>query len=410
MTVARTGTVQEVKDKTFEKQAEAEGEEEVVANKKEEPEEEKNEDEEEEEETEEDDVSDETTEEEDAQKVDVPRGAKLRSCDLDGIAQYILECEVRKIVVLCGAGISTNAGIPDFRTPGTGLYANLQRFDLPYAESIFDLSFFQESPGAFYELCRDMWPGNYDPTPCHHFIRLLSDKGILLRCYTQNIDSLEREAGVPPERLVAAHGNFDAAHVIDDDVGLDFTYDVDLAELKAALDKSGVEGWQELRENHGGLVKPKIVFFGEEPPTRFMTLRESDLRACDLLLVMGTSLVVAPFNRLLSMAARTAPRLLINREPAGLCEDLMGGFCFHRRGRRQNRRDAFYCGDCDSGARKLARKLGWASDLRQLIDSRGAVVVPRASWASVADNETEAATVAAAGHDDDDDVGRGGAR
>ena len=60
-----------------------------------------------------------------------------------------------------------------------------------------------------------MWPGNYAPTPAHHFLKLLHDKGKLLRVYTQNIDSLEAAAGVPQSKIVAAHGNFDGAHVID---------------------------------------------------------------------------------------------------------------------------------------------------------------------------------------------------
>ncbi|OLQ00831.1 NAD-dependent protein deacetylase sirtuin-2 [Symbiodinium microadriaticum] len=72
----------------------------------------------------------------------------LASFDLEGITRYIAEKACKKIVVMCGAGISTSAGIPDFRTPGTGLYDNLQRFNLPQAESIFE-----------------MWPGNFEPTP-----------------------------------------------------------------------------------------------------------------------------------------------------------------------------------------------------------------------------------------------------
>ncbi|CAE6915122.1 sirt2, partial [Symbiodinium sp. CCMP2592] len=182
----------------------------------------------------------------------------LASFDLEGITRYIADKACKKIVVMCGAGISTSAGIPDFRTPGTGLYDNLQRFNLPQAESIFELRFFRDNPGAFYELAREMWPGNFEPTPAHYFIRLLHDKGILLRCYSQNIDSLECRAGLPAEKLVAAHGNFDAAHVIDREPEVL----VDINELKAALDK-GEEGWQKLRAEKGGLVKPKIVFFGE---------------------------------------------------------------------------------------------------------------------------------------------------
>lgn len=58
-------------------------------------------------------------------------------------------------------------------------------------------------------------PGSFEPTPTHHFIRLLHDKGLLVRCYTQNIDSLESAAGLPADKLVAAHGNFDSACCID---------------------------------------------------------------------------------------------------------------------------------------------------------------------------------------------------
>ncbi|CAK8987690.1 unnamed protein product [Durusdinium trenchii] len=287
---------------------------------------------------------------------------RLRSRDLDGIAQFMAD-HARHVVVLCGAGISTSAGIPDFRSPGTGLYHNLQRFDLPEAEAIFDLKYFQKHPDAFYELCREMWPGNYAPTACHYFIRLLSDKGILQRCYTQNIDSLEHAAGIPAELLVAAHGNFDAAHVVDDNVGLASSYDVDITELQDALHDPGDEGWQELREHHGGLVKPKIVFFGEELPKRFFELHKADLALCDLLLVMGTSLQVSPFNTLLSLTS-DKPRLLINREAVGSCDELAGGFCFQADSDGQ---DVFYQGDCDAGVEALAERLGWLKELQELV-------------------------------------------
>lgn len=261
--------------------------------------------------------------------------AVLPSFDIEGIARYIAEKGCKQVVVMCGAGISTSAGIPDFRTPGTGLYDNLQRFDLPQAESIFELNFFRRNPGAFYTLAREMWPGNFEPTPAHYFVRLLHDKGILLRCYSQNIDSLERRAGLPAEKLVAAHGNFDEAHVIDTEPEIK----VDIQELKTALDK-GEEGWKALKEEKGGLVKPKIVFFGEELPERFARLHRTDLPSCDLLIVMGTSLVVHPFAGLVGYAARTAPRMLINRDQAGTCDSLKFGFRFHLEG-EENWRDVF---------------------------------------------------------------------
>jgi len=270
---------------------------------------------------------------------------------------------VSRIVVCCGAGISTSAGIPDFRSPGTGLYDNLQRFDLPEAECMFDLEYFQEHPEPFYELCKDLWPGRYRPTASHHFLRLLADRGLLRRVYTQNIDSLEREAGLPAELVVAAHGNFDGCHVVGDPA-----QDVPPEELRAALEGRG-GGWQGLRERRGGLVKPSITFFGEELPRRFFSLRRADLQECELLIVMGTSMAVSPFNELVGMAPRGVPRLLMNREPVGLCERLKGGFGFHR---PDNYRDVFYRGDCDSGVRQLARRLGWAAELRALVEADAA--------------------------------------
>jgi len=58
---------------------------------------------------------------------------------------------------------------------------------------------------------QELFPGNFKPTPAHYFMRLLHEKGLLLRCFTQNIDSLEKQAGLPSEAIVAAHGNFDSA-------------------------------------------------------------------------------------------------------------------------------------------------------------------------------------------------------
>jgi len=103
--------------------------------------------------------------------------------------------KVHNIIILTGAGISTSAGIPDFRSPKTGLYANLQKYNLPYPEAIFDINYFKQNPKPFFELAKELFTGNYQPTSTHRFIRLLEEEGKLLRNYTQNIDGLEIKEG-----------------------------------------------------------------------------------------------------------------------------------------------------------------------------------------------------------------------
>ena len=80
------------------------------------------------------------------------------------------------------------------------LYDNLQKYDLPTPQSVFELDYFRERPDAFYLLARELWPDNYTPTPVHYFVKLLHDKGMLLRCFTQNIDSLEAATGLPRDK------------------------------------------------------------------------------------------------------------------------------------------------------------------------------------------------------------------
>jgi len=225
----------------------------------------------------------------------------------------------RQVIVMLGAGASVSAGIPDFRSPGTGLYSQLESYGLPFPEAVFDLTFFADNPRPFYRLAKELWPGNHAPTPAHHFISLLAARGILRRCYTQNIDSLESAAGVPPELTVAAHGNFDAAHAWSASRpggSLRRRQAVGVERLREAL-WQGEEAVEALNEESGGLVKPDIVFFGEQLPERFGRLVPADFDACDLLLVMGTSLQVQPFASLVDMPARDVPRLLINRELVG---------------------------------------------------------------------------------------------
>jgi NAD+-dependent protein deacetylase sirtuin 2 len=177
----------------------------------------------------------------------------------------------------------------------------------PTLVAVFEMDFFRKKPEPFFLLARELYPGHFSPTPTHHFLRLLHDKGLLLRCYTQNIDSLESLAGVPADRLVAAHGNFDAAHCID----CRKEYPPDY--VREHVFKGEVCRCARCE----GLVKPDIVFFGENLPRRFFQLAKQDLPQADLLIVMGTSLVVHPFAGLVDQVTRRTPRLLLNRERVG---------------------------------------------------------------------------------------------
>ena len=117
--------------------------------------------------------------------VDPQRAPLVSSFDMRGIAEFMRGPRCQNVIVMCGAGISVSAGIPDFRTPGTGLYDNLQKYDLPTPQSIFELDYFRERPDAFYRLCAELWPDNYAPTPTHHFITEMHARGQLRRCFTQ---------------------------------------------------------------------------------------------------------------------------------------------------------------------------------------------------------------------------------
>jgi len=255
--------------------------------------------------------------------------------DLEKVAKAIEDGKAKNIIVLCGAGVSTGAGIPDFRSPGTGLYDNLQKYDLPYPEAIFEVNYYRKKPDAFISLAHELWPGiQYKPTLTHHFLKLLADKGLLLRIYSQNIDGLEFLAGIPEDKLVECHGHFRTASCID------CKRPADADKVRETIVK---EGKTPECEYCGGNVKPDIVFFGEELPERFYKLLKQDVPKADLLLVMGTSLNVAPVSNIPNMVR--CNRVLFNR-------DLVM--------RLRRNKDTFVEGDCDLNVQKLMNRLDWS--------------------------------------------------
>ncbi|KAI9106148.1 zinc finger protein [Phlyctochytrium arcticum] len=354
---------------------------------------------------------------------------------LHAIAQYIKENKVKQILVLTGAGISTSAGIPDFRSPGTGLYDNLKKYNLPYPEAIFDISYFRRNPQPFFTLARELYPGTFRSTPCHYFIRLLQDKGILLRNFTQNIDTLERIAGVREEVLVEAHGSFAGAAcagkttvtslpklasslasasgndslaspplLIESDQDSsddDDTYKVVHPGCGKVFSTDSIrerifKGEIPICDSCQGYIKPDIVFFGEQLPPKFHEAVATDFFKTDLVIIIGTSLQVAPFSQLINLVPATVPRLLINREIVGI-EPVSQTRGFDFTGdRHKYRRDAVFLGGCDDGCWALAELLGWKEELQSLMDKELKKLKPEQSLVSDEKAETKSDKLAQA--------------
>lgn len=258
----------------------------------------------------------------------------------------------RRIVVLSGAGVSVSCGIPDFRSAG-GLYETVaQRFGVPDPQSIFDLAEFRLDPALFYAFAREIMPRpDVVPSPTHRFVAELAERNRLLRVYTQNIDGLEHRAGVPAERLVACHGDFNTATCqrcgrqygqsqFGPDILAGKTPTCPMC-ANAKFDDQSDEDDDENEARAKSVLKPDIVFFGEQLPTRVNECLQKDLHQADLLLVLGTSLMVAPVARIPEFFPPHLPRVLVNRELVDY------------------RFDVELLGNCDTVVAKLRKKLGW---------------------------------------------------
>ncbi|XP_001651467.2 NAD-dependent protein deacetylase Sirt2 [Aedes aegypti] len=329
----------------------------------------------------------------------VPRKRVLETVDIDGVLKHWKNGGFKKIVTMVGAGISTSAGIPDFRSPDTGLYNNLLKYNLPYPQAIFELEYFYQNPKPFFQLAKELYPGTFKPTPSHYFVKLLEQKGLLIRHYTQNIDTLERIAEINEEKIVEAHGTFFTNHCLQ----CRAAYSVDFVKEKIFADEIPTCAC-------GGVIKPDIVFFGEGLPERFHVLPHKDFAECDLLIIMGTSLTVQPFASLVEYVNDDCVRLLINRDKVGgggfgfLRSMMFGeGLCFDLPG---NRRDVAWTGDCDDGCFFLADKLGMGDELREMIKREHAKLdaAQHKHFPVAEPNTTEAASATASQNHDSEDV------
>jgi len=200
-----------------------------------------------------------------------------------------------KIVLLSGAGMSTSAGIPDFRGPD-GLYRKLG-IDNP--ERIFDIGVFERDPSFYYGFHREFLRQveAVKPTAAHRFFARLEEQGKLAGIVTQNIDALHQKAG--SGRVLEIHGSIWKSHCTG--CGKGYSYE----ESARKVESEGVP----LCDSCRGVLKPDVVFFGENV-MHFDACQELAARA-DLLFVVGSSLVVTPAAWLPSLCSGSI--VVVNR-------------------------------------------------------------------------------------------------
>ncbi|KAL6486795.1 hypothetical protein MHYP_G00034210 [Metynnis hypsauchen] len=214
----------------------------------------------------------------------------------------------RKILVLTGAGVSVSCGIPDFRSRD-GIYARLAIDfpDLPDPQAMFDIEYFRRDPRPFFKFAKEIYPGQFQPSLCHRFIAMLDKKEKLLRNYTQNIDTLEQVAGV--QNVIQCHGSFATASC------LVCKHKVDCEAIRDDIFKQVVPHCPKCPDIPFAIMKPDIVFFGENLPELFHRAMKQDKDEVDLLIVIGSSLKVRPVALIPSSLPHEVPQVLINREP-----------------------------------------------------------------------------------------------
>lgn len=254
----------------------------------------------------------------------------------------ILQNKNSKVVTFTGAGISTAAGIPDFRSEN-GLYSIVKsKVNIANPELIFDLSYFKVDPGVFYCIAKQFLEKQYQPTLTHCFIELLHKKQLLHRNFTQNVDGLDSLVGLPDSINIECHGHFKTGHC------LTCEKEYSLEEMQRELaDREYIKC---VVASCGGLVKPDIVLFGESLPRKVFD-NIGAICDADLIIIMGSSLRVAPFNQFIALARKDTPSLTINNEePLGGC--LLAP-----------RRNVFLQSSCDEGVRKICELLQWHGEL-----------------------------------------------
>lgn len=200
-----------------------------------------------------------------------------------------------KVVALTGAGVSTESGIPDFRSPGTGLWEKVD----PMAE--LSVTAMRRNPQRFYTFGLGNFTKYKDarPNEAHLALARMEEAGYLTGVVTQNIDSLHQAAG--SQNIMEVHGHMRTGRCLE--CGGEFPY----ALIQQNIDRGIIPP----RCECGGVLRPNVVLFGDSMPDDFIRAIWS-VKSCDLLLVVGSSLEVTPANTLPNLAKKLA---IVNLAP-----------------------------------------------------------------------------------------------
>ena len=212
-----------------------------------------------------------------------------------------------RIVFFTGAGISTESGIPDYRSPGTGLWNKIKPIEFQDFMASDDVR--QESWRRRFASKDTGWD-DAKPNRGHRALAKLIANGKASAVITQNVDNLHQESGVPEDRIIELHGNTRYAKC------LACAMRFELADLRRQFETLGrVEPCSKC----GGIVKTATISFGQSMPVEAMERAQAVTNACDLFIVVGSSLVVHPAAGFPEYAKHLGAKLaIVNREPTPL--------------------------------------------------------------------------------------------
>jgi len=225
------------------------------------------------------------------------------SDDLDSLSRML--DQARSAVVFTGAGISTESGIPDFRSPG-GLWTKMK--PIQFQDFVASEDVRQESWRRRFDGERTLETAK--PNKGHRAVAELVRRGTVAAVITQNIDNLHQVSGISEDRIIELHGNAHYATCLD----CGTRYELDDLERQFRED-----GAVAPCARCGGIVKTATISFGQSMPEAEMARAEIATREADLFLVLGSSLTVYPAAAFPEYAARSGtPLVIVNREETGL--------------------------------------------------------------------------------------------